>query len=39
VEQYRRHWEEGFDRLGDYLQSMQAEQQDREGKEDLGPKE
>ena len=25
VEQYRQHWEESFDRLGDYLQSMQTE--------------
>lgn len=24
VEQYRQHWEESFDRLGAYLQSMQA---------------
>ena len=33
VEQYRQNWEESFDRLGAYLQSMQAEQQESEGKE------
>jgi DNA-binding transcriptional ArsR family regulator len=26
VEQYRRHWEERLDRLGDYLKELQAEQ-------------
>jgi DNA-binding transcriptional ArsR family regulator len=25
VEQYRRHWEESFDRLGDYLRDIQAQ--------------
>ena len=34
VEQYRQNWEESFDRLGAYLQSMQAEKQENEGKED-----
>lgn len=34
VEQYRQNWEESFDRLGAYLRSMQAEQQEKEGKED-----
>lgn len=24
VEQYRRHWEDSFDRLGDYLRELQA---------------
>src|SRR3990172_8480459 len=38
VEQYRRNWEETFDRLGAYLQSMQAGQQENEGKEDEEPK-
>jgi len=39
VEQYRQHWEESFDRLGAYLQSVQSEQQGKGGKEDLEPKE
>lgn len=34
VEQYRQHWEESFDRLGAYLQTMQAEQQANEAKKD-----
>ncbi len=34
VEQYRQNWEESFDRLGAYLQSMQAEEQENEAKED-----
>ena len=34
VEQYRQHWEESFDRLGAYLQSMQSAQQENEAKED-----
>jgi len=38
VEHYRQNWEESFDRLGAYLQSMQAEQQENEGKEDEEPK-
>ncbi len=38
VEQYRQNWEESFDRLGAYLQSMQAEQQENEAKEDDEPK-
>ena len=38
VEQYRQNWEESFDRLGAYLHSMQAEQQENEGKEDEEPK-
>ena len=33
VEQYRQNWEESFDRLGAYLQSMQAEQQENEARE------
>jgi len=37
VEQYRQNWEESFDRLGAYLQSMQAEQEN-EAKEDEEPK-
>jgi DNA-binding transcriptional ArsR family regulator len=38
MEQYRQNWEESFDRLGAYLQRMQAEQQENEGKEDEEPK-
>lgn len=38
VEQYRQNWEDSFDRLGAYLQSMQAEQPENEGKEDEEPK-
>ena len=38
VEHYRQNWEESFDRLGAYLQSMQAEQRKNEGKEDEVPK-
>lgn len=38
VEQYRQNWEESFDRLGAYLQSMQAEQQENEAKENDEPK-
>jgi DNA-binding transcriptional ArsR family regulator len=38
VEQYRQNWEESFDRLGAYLQSMQAEHQENEAKEDDEPK-
>jgi DNA-binding transcriptional ArsR family regulator len=37
VEQVRQNWEESFDRLGAYLQSMQAEQQENEGEEDEEP--
>ena len=37
VEQYRQNWEESFDRLGAYLQSMQVEQQESDGKEDEEP--
>src|SRR4030066_789923 len=32
VEQYRQNWEESFDRLGAYLQSMQADQRETEGR-------
>lgn len=38
VEQYRQNWEESFDRLGAYLQSMQTEHQENEAKEDDEPK-
>jgi DNA-binding transcriptional ArsR family regulator len=38
VEQYRQNWEESFDRLGAYLESMQAEPQEHEAKEDDEPK-
>lgn len=34
VEQYRQNWEDSFDRLGAYLRSMQAEMQEKEGKEE-----
>ena len=37
VERYRQNWEESFDRLGAYLQSMQVEQQESDGKEDEEP--
>ena len=37
VEQIRQNWEESFDRLGAYLQSMQAEPQENEGEEDEEP--
>lgn len=37
VGQYRQNWEESFDRLGAYLQGMQAEQQENEPKEDEEP--
>lgn len=37
VEQYRQNWEDSFDRLGAYLRSMQAELQEKEGKEDEDP--
>ena len=33
VERYRHHWEESFDRLGAYLQRMQAVQRQNAGKE------
>ena len=36
VEQYRQNWEESFDRLGAYLQSMQAGQQENEAREEEG---
>jgi len=32
VERYRQNWEESFDRLGAYLQSMQADPQEKGGK-------
>ena len=38
VEQVRQNWEESFDRLGAYLQSMQAGEQEEPGKEDEEPK-
>ncbi len=38
MEQYRQNWEESFDRLGAYLKSMQAEQQENKAKEDQEPK-
>jgi DNA-binding transcriptional ArsR family regulator len=34
VEQYRRHWEESFDRLSDYLRELQASQEQQEGQGD-----
>ena len=37
MEQYRQNWEESFDRLGAYLQSLRAEQQENEAKEDEEP--
>ncbi len=38
VEQVRQNWEESFDRLGAYLESMQAERQENKAKEDEEPK-
>jgi DNA-binding transcriptional ArsR family regulator len=37
VEGYRIHWEESFDRLGAYLQSMQTGKQTNQPKEDRKP--
>ena len=34
VEQYRRHWEESFDRLSDYLRELKASQEQQEGEDD-----
>jgi hypothetical protein len=31
LEQYRRFWEESFDRLDDYLQQLQSEQKSKSG--------
>lgn len=39
VGQYRLHWEESFDRLGAYLQTVQPKQQGKGGKEGSKPKE
>jgi len=38
VEQYRQNWEESFDRLGAYLQTMQAGQQQNDAREEEGSK-
>lgn len=35
VQQYRPHWEQSFDRLGRYLQTMQSEQGDKGRKEEV----
>lgn len=37
VEQYRQNWEESFDRLGAYLDSMQADQNENEAEEKERP--
>ena len=34
VEQYRRHWEESFDRLGDYLRELQDGLEQEKGDDD-----
>jgi DNA-binding transcriptional ArsR family regulator len=34
VSQYRRHWEESFERLDAYLREMQEKEQDRNGDDD-----
>ena len=34
VEQYRRHWEESFDRLSDYLRELQDSQEQEKGDDD-----
>ena len=36
VEQYRRHWEESFDRLSDYLRDLQDSQEPGKGDDDDG---
>ncbi len=36
VEQYRRHWEESFDRLSDYLRDLQDSQEPEKGDDDDG---
>ena len=36
VEQYRRHWEESFDRLSDYLRELQDIQEQEKGDDDDG---
>ena len=36
VEQYRRHWEESFDRLSDYLRELQDSQEQGKGDDDDG---
>lgn len=34
VDQYRRHWEESFDRLSDYLRELQETKEQRDGDDD-----
>jgi hypothetical protein len=34
VEQYRRHWEESFERLGDYLRELQDGPEPEKGDDD-----
>src|SRR6476660_7814681 len=34
VEQYRRHWEDSFERLSDYLRDLQDSQEQRKGDSD-----
>jgi DNA-binding transcriptional ArsR family regulator len=34
VEQYRRHWEESFERLSDYLRELQDNQEQEKGEDD-----
>jgi DNA-binding transcriptional ArsR family regulator len=34
IEQYRRHWEESFERLSDYLREMQDSQEREKGEDD-----
>src|SRR5215213_10806843 len=36
VEQYRRHWEESFERLSDYLRDLQATEKKEQGDDDGG---
>jgi DNA-binding transcriptional ArsR family regulator len=36
IGQYRRHWEESFDRLGTYLRELQERQQQEKGDRDAG---
>ena len=34
VDQYRRHWEESFDRLSDYLRELQTNESETKGEDD-----
>jgi hypothetical protein len=36
VEQYRRHWEDSFERLSDYLRDLQGTEKKEQGDDDGG---